>query len=263
MKLYRILSVFLYTVICVLWIQISFAQTNPEIKALDERISRLEGYKIDISTQADARAETLKNQVEKDLAEGLQEIEDSKETLDLLLKLGIPITIGSFLIGYFSIIYFIKKLVTTRISSIIEKKRDDIIRLVETETFDNKLRNTKVILVISADEDGSEKIGMFLRKLKFKKVLCRTIGSFTELPIHDLMVFNMPEGELSQQQVDQLIAMNDDVDTHFVAYSKDRLNPNDRLNFSNSSFTLYHNILSTLKYSEVVKLIENEDNKLQ
>ncbi|WP_310079782.1 NARF domain-containing protein [Sphingobacterium sp. 2149] len=85
------------------------------------------------------------------------------------------------------------------------------------------------------------------------------MGGFTELPDHDLMVFNMPNGELSQQQVDQLMAMNNDEDTHYVAYLKGRLEPNDRLNFSNSPFTLYHNILSTLKYAEVVKLIEQEN----
>jgi len=255
MKLYRIFLVFLCTV---LWIQISLAKTDPEIKALEERISKLEGYKIDIATQADARAETLKNQVEKDVRDGLKEIEDSKETLDLLVKLGIPLTIGGFILGYIGVFFYIKKRVTTRIASIIEKKRDDIIRLVETETFDNKLRNTKKILAISADEDGSERIGTFLRKLKFKHVLCRTVGGFTELPDHDLMVFNMPNGELNQQQVDQLMAMNDDEDTHYVAYLKGRLEPNDRLNFSNSQFTLYHNILSTLKYVEVVRLVERE-----
>lgn len=255
MKLYRIFLIFLGTV---LWIQISLAKTDPEIKPLEERISKLEGYKIDIATQADARAETLKNQVEKDVRDGLKEIEDSKETLDLLVKLGIPMTIGSFVLGYIALLIYARKLVTSRIASLIEKKRDDIIRLVETEAFDNKLRNTKKILVISASEEGSESIGTFLGKLKFKLVLCRTIGGFNELPDHDLMVFNMPNGELSQQQVDQLMAMNDDEDKHYVAYLKGRLEPNDRLNFSNSPFTLYHNILSTLKYAEVVKLIEQE-----
>src|SRR5690606_41890841 len=90
MKLYRIFLVFLCTV---LWIQISLAKTDPEIKALEERISKVEGYKIDIATQADARAETLKDQVEKDVRDGREEIEDAKETLDLVVKLRIPLTI--------------------------------------------------------------------------------------------------------------------------------------------------------------------------
>src|SRR5690606_31107391 len=117
MKLFRILLIFLCTVT---WLQMSLAKTDPEIKALEERVSKLEGYKIDIATQADARAETLKNQVQKDIKDGLNEIEDAKKTLDILSFVGIPVTLGAFLLGGIGVILYIRKQVTTRISTLIE-----------------------------------------------------------------------------------------------------------------------------------------------
>lgn len=238
--------------------QISYAQPNPEIKALDDRVSALESYKIDIATLSDARSETLKNKVEADIKEALKEIEDSKKTLDLLVYLGLPLTVGAFLIGWIGVIWYIKKLVSDRISTLIEKKREDIIRLVETEAFDNRLRNTKKILVISGDEKSSESIRKFLEKLKFKKVTYRIVGAFNDVPEHDLMIFNTPEGELSEQSINEFMQSSEDEDNCYVAYSSKRLEPNPRLNFSNSRFTLYHSILSTLKYSEITKFIEED-----
>lgn len=85
------------------------------------------------------------------------------------------------------------------------------------------------------------------------------MGSFEEIPDHDLMIFNTPKGELSQEKIDELMNLTDDEEHHYVAYtSTQRFIPNDRLNFSNSKFTIYHNILSTLKYSEIAKLIQEE-----
>lgn len=253
MKLFRILLIFLCTVT---WLQMSLAKTDPEIKALEERVSKLEGYKIDIATQADARAETLKNQVQKDIKDGLNEIEDAKKTLDILSFVGIPVTLGAFLLGGIGVILYIRKQVTTRISTLIEKKREEIIRLVETEAFDNRLRNHKKLLVISGDEESNEGIKKFMEKLKFKKVIYRVAGTFNDIPDHDLVIFNTPNGELSQESIDEFMQKSADEDNCYVAYSTKRLEPNPRLNFSNSRFTLYHSILSTLKYSEITTLIE-------
>lgn len=72
------------------------------------------------------------------------------------------------------------------------------------------------------------------------------------------MIFNTPKGQVSQEKIDELMQLTDDEDHHYVAYSTERLTPNSRLNFSNSLFTLYHNILSTLKYSEIAKLIDED-----
>ncbi|MCD8739699.1 hypothetical protein LT679_03705 [Mucilaginibacter roseus] len=256
MKIFRLLTV----VLCFSAWQYSFAKSDPKVSELELRVKAVEQYQQNIELRADARAETLKNQVDKDVKAGLEKIEDAQKQLDLLLFLGVPGTVGAFLIGFVGIIIYVRKLVTNTVASIVEKKRDDIIRLIETETFDNKLRNTKKILVISGDEDTNEKIQTFLKRLKFKKVVCRVVGTFDELPDHDLMVFNTPNGELTQEKIDELMALNEEEDVHYVAYSTGRLTPNSKLNFSNSLFTLYHSILSTLKYAEVIRLIEDAND---
>lgn len=249
---FMVLTVLIYST------QVLAAKQDPEVKELEARVKMLEDYKSNLNTLADARSESLKNYVEKEVKAGLKDIDDAKKTLDNLVWIGIPITIGAFLIGFISLIVYARKLVTEKIATIIEKKREDIIRLIETETFDNKLRNTRQLLVISGDEDSSESIKKFLEKLKFKKVSYRIAGTFDEIPDHDLMVFNTPQGELSQESIDELMQKSEDEDNCYVAYSTKRIEPNPRLNFSNSRFTLYHSILSTLKYSEITKMIEEE-----
>lgn len=247
---------FMFLAFVLLSVQVSTAKPEAEIEELKARVKMLEDYKTNLNTLADARSEGLKSYVDKEVKQGMKDIDEAKKTLDTLVWIGIPVTIGTFVIGFISLLMYSRKLVAERIATIVEKKREDIIRLVETETSDNKLRNSKELLVISGDEESSESIKKFLEKLKFKKVTFRIAGTFDDIPEHDLMIFNTPQGELSQESIDELMQKSEDEDNCYVAYSTKRLEPNLRLNFSNSRFTLYHSILSTLKYSEIAKLIE-------
>ena len=93
-----------------------------------------------------------------------------------------------------------------------------------------------------------------MTKLKFKNVKYRRAGSFENIPEHDLMIFNTPDGNLTQETIDQFMRNTEDEDTCYVAYTTKQLNRDPRLNFSNSRYTLYHSILSTLKFAEIARL---------
>ena len=90
--------------------------------------------------------------------------------------------------------------------------------------------------------------------MKFKKITTRVSGRDQNLPEHDLIIFNTPNGELSEDIIQEFLQDADENDTYFVAYIHGRLTfSNNRLNFASSQITLYHNILSALKYMEIAK----------
>lgn len=225
---------------------------------LNSRVARLEDYKANIDNLSKIQAENLKKYVDDEIKKQMEDVEESKTTLKLLVNFGIPGTVISLIIVFVTSITFCRKLINKKIEDIVEQKRDSIIRLIETEAFDQKLLNNKQLLVISSSEETEEQMKKFLRKLKFKKVKYRRIDDLDNLPDYDLMIFNTPDGGIPQATIDELINRSQDEDDCYVAYTNAQLRRDPKLNFSNSSFTLYHNILTTLKYAELIKIIAED-----
>ncbi|MGN6638025.1 MAG: NARF domain-containing protein [Mucilaginibacter sp.] len=233
-------------------------QRDHRVDSLEARIKNLEEYKANIDNVSTANNENLKKYVDDEIKKGLDQVDDAKKMITWILFLGLPVTVGSIIVAYYSATKKAKKFVIDKIETIVEGKREEIIRLIETETFDTKLRNTKKLLIISGDQESEESLKKFMAKLKFKNVVYRIVGSFENVPEHDLMIFNTPDGNLSQETINEFMAQTDDEDICYVAYTTKNLTRDSRLNFSNSRYTLYHNILSTLKYAEIARLIEEK-----
>ncbi|MGZ3754329.1 MAG: NARF domain-containing protein [Mucilaginibacter sp.] len=231
-------------------------QLETRVKELETRLKQLEDYKANIDNVSKVQSESLKKYVDDQVKKGLDQVEDAKKTITWILWLGLPVTILSIGAAYWAAITKARKFVVDKIETIVEGKREEIIRLIETEAFDTKLRNNKELLVISGDEETQESLKKFMVKLKFKNVKYRIAGGFNEIPEHDLMIFNSPDGNLTQEAITDLMNRTEDEDTCYVAYTTKQLNRDPRLNFSNSRFTLYHSILSTLKFSEIAKLAD-------
>lgn len=237
-----------------------FAQnvvSRKEIDSIKAEIHVLKDYKENIDSYSKAAIQKIENQANDKIDDRLKELEAERYSLLGLIILGIPTT----LIAGYQLIWGIRKKINTlivdRIEKIIEKNREDILRVVETELFDNKLRNTKQLLVIGADEESNTALRNFLEKVKFKKVATRVSGRDQNLPEHDLIIFNTPNGELSEDVIQGFLQDADENDTYFVAYIHGRLAfSSNRLNFASSHITLYHNILSALKYMEIAKALE-------
>lgn len=256
MKMNKVLLIVLITVTSVAL----YAQKPVQNKKdLESRVEMLEDYKSNVQIAFDAKAENLKKYIDDEVKKEMVKVDDAKDALDLILWFGLPTTLLTFAGGWFGLLWKTKKMVTEKIAVIVEKERDAILRVVETESFDNKLRTKKELLVISASEESQASILAFLRKLKFKNIKGRIVGEFDELPEHDLMIFNTPDDSIEQSTINELIEKYDDEDTIFVAYTGKNLERNARMNFSNSPFTLYHNILSALKYSEIARLVDEEN----
>ncbi|RYE12386.1 MAG: hypothetical protein EOP34_10945 [Rickettsiales bacterium] len=237
-------------------IQNQKSKSDARIETLEKRVQQLENYKGNIDNLSKIQSENLKKHVDDEIKKGMDKIDDAKTMITWILSLGLPATLISIAVGYFSAIRKAKKFVIDEIETVVEGNRDEIIRLIETEAFDTKLRNTKQLLVISGDEESEENLKKIMAKFKFKHIKYRRAESVDNIPDHDLMIFNSLEGNLSQEVINQFMQNTEDEDTCYVAYTTKQLDRDPRLNYSNSRYTLFHSILSTLKFAEIAHLHE-------
>lgn len=211
-------SLLLFTVLFFMGSHV-IAQTSSS-DSLRHRISVLEDYKQNLDQRYANSEAALKNQIDAKLEESSKDIKDAKLLLKWLLFVGMPLTLGGFLLIYFQGIKKAKKIVADKIANIIEHNREEIIRLIESQEFETKLRTTKNIVVISPNATSEQSIKQIMTKFKFKSISYRVDGSYTQLPAHDLIVFNNYDGTFNQQTIDDYLRNIPDDDIHFVAYCK-------------------------------------------
>jgi hypothetical protein len=234
-----------------------FAKSDSlKVQEIEARVKNLENYKENLDQLYEISSGKLEQSINNQMQEQLATIEESKKILALLVWIGIPATLLGLLSAYFLAINKTKKLIVTKIESIVEHKREEIIKLIETQEFDSKLRKTKRLLILSSSEKAQEDIKKFFVKFKFKNVQYRIVDQYKLFTDYDVIIFNNEDGSFGQELINQYLLNASPDDTCFVAYTTINLNRDHRINFSNSPFTLYHSVLTTLKYDEILKLTE-------
>lgn len=224
--------------------------TTDKTIELEKRISYLEAYKSNIDNLSKIEIQNAKNELKKELDD---KYEDVGNLLKLILILGIPTTLWGFYMAIWGIKKKVQKLIDEKIETIVEQKREEIIKLVSNQEFETSLKNTKKIVVISPTEDAQDEVKKTMSNFKFKHLIYRINNTTAIIPEHDLIIFNNIDGEFSQTEIDKIMAEESDEDVCFVAYTTKNLDRNSRLNFANSKFTLYHSILTTLSFVESIK----------
>jgi hypothetical protein len=217
---------------------------------LEKRISYLEEYKSNIDNLSKIEIQNAKDEIKKELD---SKYEDVENLLKLILILGIPTTLWGFYMTIWGIKRKVQKLIDDKIETIVEQKREEIIKLVSNQEFETSLKNTKKIIVISPTEDAQDEVKKTMSNFKFKHLIYRINNTTGTIPEHDLIIFNNIDGEFSQTEIDSIMSEESDEDVCFVAYTSKNLDRNPRLNFANSKFTLYHSILSTLSFVESIR----------
>jgi len=228
--------------------------SQTDTNSLSTRVKVLENNWSAVHEEYNLNIAKLDSSIDDKISNRVSEINDAKRQLDLLTYFGLPITIASIIGLYFLALKKAKKFVVDKIENIVEHKREEIINLIETQEYDSRLRKNKKLLVLSPDEDSQEKIKLFIDKLKFNNVKYRPIDKYQKFEDYDLIIFNDHYTSFNQDLITEFITNIEEEHINFVAYTKNKLAPNHRLNFSNSPFTLYHSILSTLKYGEILKI---------
>lgn len=249
MKKFRV-----YMVICTLLLQsnylISQNQTNTNSSDFEKRLSNLENYKENINTVSKIEVQAAKEELKKEFDSDYKNV---RNLLALILGLGLPTTLYAVYMMYWGFSKKMKNIINEKIETIVEHKREEIIKLINNQEFEKNLKNNKKLLVISENEDAQDEIKRMMSNFKFKNLTFRINKSFQNMPEHDLIIFNNCDDSLTQQDINEFMDSIDDEDTYFVAYTSKQLERNPRLNFANSKFTLYHNILTTLSFVETLK----------
>ncbi len=220
------------------------------IDNLENKIKYLEEYKSNIESVYKIELDKAIRTYDKDFNEKYDSLRNYAYILSFLV-------ISSGLWGAYLWFFGIKKKanqqIKNKIEDIVEQKREDIIKLIRSQEFKRKLKQSKKLLVISDNDDGQKEIKKVMSKFNFKNVVYRINKSFKNLPEHDLVIINNIDGEFKQKNVNKLLDEIDDEDIFFVIYTIERLEANPRLNFANSKFTLYNNIFMTLSFTESLK----------
>ena len=220
------------------------------IEDIQRRVVNLEDYKSNIDNLSKIEIQKAKDELKKEFD---TDYENVRNMFYLILLLGIPTALGTLIMVFWGFNRKIKNLINEKIETIVEHKREDIIKLINNQEFERSLKNSKTLLVISANEDAQEEIKRMMHNFKFKNLIFRVNKTFQNIPEHDLVIFNNCDDKLTQQDVNEFMDSITDDDTYFVTFTPTQMERNPRLNFANSKFTLYHNILTTLSFVEAIK----------
>lgn len=226
---------------------------STKISNLETRVGQLEEYKINIENVYKAEYQKSQNDLAKDIDEKYKDI---KNLFTMILILGIPSSLYGIYLMFWGIKKRVNQSISEKIETIVEQKREDIIKLIQSQKFERRLKENKKIIVISENEESQEEIKNTIETFKFKNVIYRINKSYDSLPEYDLIIINNCDGEFKQEDVTDIIDSADNDDVCFVGYTTKQLDRNPKLNFANSKFTLYHNILMTLSFSEAIKMNE-------
>ena len=224
---------------------------STKINNLQNRVTQLENYKVNIENVYKAEFQKTHNELVKQIDDDYGNV---KNLFTMILIIGVPSSLCGIFMMFLGIKKKVNQTINEKIETIVEQKREDLIKLIQSQEFERRLKETKKILVISENEAAQEEIKSTVEKFKFKNVIYRINKTFVNLPEYDLGIINNCDGEFNQEDVNEIINYSDDEDVCFVAYTTKQLERNPKLNFANSKFTLYHNILNTLSFSETIRM---------
>lgn len=219
-----------------------------ELINLNKRISYLEEYKENIE-------KTAKIDYDNSIKEFKKDTEETSNSLFWMLGALLVAAIGALGINLYNQFWGlnkkIEKKITDKIETIIEQKREDIISIIKDEEYERKLKATKKILVISSSRQAEDQIKNTFMKMNFKNPIFRVKDNIQNFPENDIIVFNNINGELDQIYINNTVMQIDDEEKCYIGYTTQNLERHDQFNFANSRFTLYHQILNTLKFSDL------------
>ncbi|MEJ5102386.1 NARF domain-containing protein [Chryseobacterium sp. MYb328] len=223
------------------------------LTTLNQRLSNLEEYKENID-------KTAKIDYDNSIKEFKKDTEETSKSLFWLIGGLTVVAIAALGVNLYNLLWGINKKInkkiTDKIETIVEQKREDIISIIKDEEYEKKLKNNKKILVISSSREAEEQIKNTFSKMGFKNIIFRVKDNFTNIPDNDIIIFNNMGTELGQSYIDTIVTQINDNEKCYIGYTVHNLERHEQFNFANSRFTLYHQILNTLKFSDLIDIIE-------
>lgn len=215
---------------------------------IEKRVTILEQFKENMTAVAKIEYDKSANKLKDDIDEKYKNLLWVFGTFTLAAVAALGLNAYNH---FWGINKKINEKITSKIEDIIEQKREDIISIIRNEEYERKLKQTKKILVISPSQETQEQIKHTFARFNFSNVKYRIKDSFQEIPENDIVVFNNLKGELSQAYINQIVSTINHEEKCYIGYSIVQLDRHEQFNFANSRFTLYHQLLNTLKFSDL------------
>jgi hypothetical protein len=238
-----------------------------EINKLNNKIEILEGQKENLNKQSqllEKDFEIKKKNLDSRFLENKIEIDkDLSGVRNLLYTLGIGVL--GLLLGYwFYFRNFINKKaeeisenkINDIVSNIVEVNKDKILNLIKGQDLELIVKEKSHLLVITESINDKKFLSSFFEEVNIKNVTY-VIGNEYIEPTSDidLVIFDDHRvTKINHNLFNEYIDKSENDKLLFIFFG-DRFNAVDRerVNFANSKFTLYNQIMNSLKYNELRK----------
>ncbi len=162
----------------------------------------------------------------------------------------------------------IKTRVDNAVAKVIENevkvKKNIIENIIDEKDKERKVKLEKKILMVSRDEESNEEVKSFLDSMGFKYIFTKKIEDISVEEKYHLIFLNNKDGNIEKdkdgiKQIAEKISNKYGKDKLYFYYNNEGLHlnyKNIKLNYCNSEFTLYRNLIDTLLVADNIKLLE-------
>lgn len=241
--------------------------TQQQIDQLNLKVTYLEHQKDNLDTQTDLlnqRVETIKGNLDNRFDKKALELDKTTKTSWAAILLGILGGIG----GLIAIFLSLKKYIATQamqlasekiekeVAELIKVNKSQLTQLIEAHDLETKLKKQTHILVITETADSKQQLTEFFAKVGMSNVTYRLNEPYSvpESTI-DLILFDDHNNTKTQhdlfKQYIESAAINRNL--VFVFYGVFFDYSKESVNFSNSKFTLYNQLINSLTYQHLIQ----------
>ncbi len=251
-------------VFCLFFGSLSSQAQEAKVEELDARVRNLEVGRQNLENAFDLKAQELKLEAATTLKEETDKLQD--EILDIKSQVkfyGILLS-GLTLVGLIGLLFGARKYINTqmqlRIDGLIKEKEEDIRNMIYGHELEARIRKKTRLLVLSPTGKLQEDIIAIISKFNFptENVAYQVLKSKEDIIKADLdgkqlLVINDIGGEFNRDVLSELLEQSSK-EALFLGFAtgQKQLPRHHKMNFANSKFTFYQNLINLAKYSEIV-----------
>ena len=242
---------------------ISFTLPAQDSLTIEQRVKLLEQYNEQILDEKfNIASAKLNGEIELELKRATTSLD---ERISILKIVGIIISLGLGGLVYTSwrnAKRTMEKMLEKKLKSHLADNINHLVDVITSQKTENLIKKSKKILLLGSSEKECDSATKLLKSMQFDHVSCKAVKYYEKLPENDLVVFCNMNNSTHQELVVEFIEKGDSDDV-FIYYGG-RLNLDsksshyDKVNFANSRYTLYHQIINTLSFKEVINTKRHE-----
>lgn len=237
---------------------------------VEDRVQKLEDYNKEVAqqrwenleTKLEGRLSILEGKIENQLKENQVALNEQMSTFKIigwvvgaLLTVGVLVFIYQWTWGFKKLA---EKTLKDKLKSNLFENAQSLMELVNSQKEESKVKREKLIRVVSGSDEETNMMKNQLGKMGFQNIECTTINSPIPFPSSDLLIFCNIKNNLQIPTIVSYLEQSEG-DEVFIYYGgrlilpEGKLGLSAKLNYANSRFTLYHHIVNTLVFKDILK----------